>query len=85
MEISKTKIFKTVLAKGNRTMKDKLLEIYESKITHNSFLDKDSVVDAMTESYVLGVESVLSWLLKMNHLSDNTQYLVDEWKSQNKL
>jgi hypothetical protein len=36
-------------------MKNKLEEIYESKIVHNSFLDKDSVVDAMTESYILGL------------------------------
>jgi len=36
-------------------MKNKLEEIYESKIVHNSFLDKDSVIDAMTESYVFGI------------------------------
>jgi hypothetical protein len=38
-------------------MKNKLEEIYESKIVHNSFLDKDSVIEAMTESYVLGLEN----------------------------
>ena len=36
-------------------MKTKLDEIYESKIVHNSFLDKESVVDAMTDSYILGL------------------------------
>ena len=36
-------------------MKNKLEKIYESKIVHNSFLDKDSVIDAMTESYILGL------------------------------
>jgi hypothetical protein len=35
-------------------MKNELDLIYESKIIHNSFLDKDSVIDAMTESYFLG-------------------------------
>jgi hypothetical protein len=35
-------------------MKNELDSIYESKIIHNSFLDKDSVIDAMTESYFLG-------------------------------
>ena len=37
-------------------MNTKLEMIYESKIVHNSFLDKDSVVDAMTESYILGLK-----------------------------
>jgi hypothetical protein len=35
-------------------MKNELNSIYESKIIHNSFLDKNSVIEAMTESYFLG-------------------------------
>ena len=36
-------------------MKNKLNEIYDSKIVHNSFLDKDSIIDTMMDSYILGL------------------------------
>ena len=35
-------------------MKQKLETIYETNIIHNSFLDKDSIIQAMVESYNLG-------------------------------
>lgn len=35
-------------------MKDKLLEIYNENIVHSSFLDKESVLKCMDESYELG-------------------------------
>ena len=36
-------------------MKSKLDEIYESKIVHTSFSDKESIVDVMMDSYILGL------------------------------
>jgi hypothetical protein len=35
-------------------MKQKLDDIYESYIIHNSFLDKNSIIQVMMESYNLG-------------------------------
>ena len=57
-------------------MKNKLEEIYESKIVHNSFLDKDSVVDAMTESYILGLNESEQ---KYNKLKLAFESLLDYW------
>lgn len=57
-------------------MKNKLEEIYESKIVHNSFLDKDSVIDAMTESYVFGINESEQ---KYNKLKLTFESLLDYW------
>ena len=57
-------------------MKNKLEEIYESKIVHNSFLDKDSVIEAMTESYVLGLRESEE---KYNKLKLVFESLLDYW------
>jgi hypothetical protein len=57
-------------------MKNKLEEIYESKIVHNSFLDKDSVIDAMTESYVFGINESEQ---KYNKLKLAFESLLDYW------
>jgi hypothetical protein len=64
------------LAKRGRTMKTKLDEIYESKIVHNSFLDKESVVDAMTDSYILGLRESEE---KYNKLKLAFESLLDYW------
>jgi hypothetical protein len=65
-------------------MRDKLNEIYDNTIPHSAFLDKNSVEKCMEDSYNLGVRDVLEWLSKMQHLSDNIEYIIEEWKSQNK-
>ena len=57
-------------------MKNKLEKIYESKIVHNSFLDKDSVIDAMTESYVFGINESEQ---KYNKLKLAFESLLDYW------
>ena len=57
-------------------MKNKIEEIYESKIVHNSFLDKDSVIEAMTESYVLGLRESEE---KYNKLKLAFESLLDYW------
>lgn len=82
MENNQTTIFKTVLAKRNRIMKTELKEIIEKNIIHNSFLDKQSVENCIEESYNLGVNDVLSWLSKMDYLSDNIKYIIEEWNNQ---
>jgi hypothetical protein len=57
-------------------MKNNLDKIYESKIVHNSFLDKDSVIDAMTESYILGLNESEQ---KYNKLKLAFESLLDYW------
>jgi len=57
-------------------MKTKLEEIYESKIVHSSFLDKESVIEAMTDSYILGLRESEE---KYNKLKLAFESLLDYW------
>mgnify|MGYP000951907507 CR=1 FL=1 len=74
-------------------MKTKLDEIYESKIVHSSFLDKESVVDAMTDSYILGLRESEEKYNKLkplmigkkgkknkNNYSNKNKIGIKEWK-----
>lgn len=63
-------------------MKNTFLEIYDKNIVHTSFLDKRTVMKCMEDSYFLGVNEVLNWMSEMNHLSDNVDYLIEEYKNQ---
>ena len=65
-------------------MEKKLQEIYEKNINNNFMLDKDGVIKSMEESYKLGSKEVLDWLSKMDYLSDNINYIIDEWNNINK-
>jgi hypothetical protein len=65
-------------------MEKKLQEIYEKNISNNFMLDKDGVIKSMEESYELGSKEVLDWLSKMDYLSDNINYIIEEWKNINK-
>ena len=65
-------------------MENKLQEIYEKNINNNFVLDKDGVVKSMEESYELGSKEVLDWLSKMDFLSDNIPYIIEEWNNINK-
>lgn len=65
-------------------MEKKLQEIYEKNINNNFFLDKDGVIKSMEESYELGSKEVLDWLSKMEYLSDNINYIINEWNNINK-
>ena len=47
-------------------------------------LDKDGVIKSMEESYELGSKEVLDWLSKMDYLSDNITYIIEEWNNINK-
>jgi len=63
-------------------MKEELNKIYEDTIPHSSFLDKTSVEKCMKNSYNLGVKDVLEWLSQMKHLSNNIEYIIEEWNNQ---
>jgi hypothetical protein len=65
-------------------MEKKLQEIYEKNINNNFVLDKDGVIKSMEESYELGSKEVLDWLSKMEYLSDNINYIINEWNNINK-
>lgn len=64
-------------------MELKFKKIYDKKIVHSSFLDKETVEELMIDSYNLGVYDVLDWLKKNDHLSNNIDYLIEEYKNQN--
>ena len=63
-------------------MKSELLEIYDKNIVHSSFLDDRTVKKCIQESYDLGTQDVLNWLSKMDFLSDNITYIIEEWENQ---
>ena len=66
-------------------MKPNLEKILSKYVVHTGFFDRDSVEKCMEKSYDLGVEEFLKWLSKQEHLSDNINYIIEEWKNQNKL
>jgi hypothetical protein len=83
MEINKTRIQQTILAE--RIMKPSLEKILSRYIVHTGFFDRNSVEKCMEKSYDLGIEEFLEWLSKQEHLSGNINYIIEEWKNQNKL
>ena len=62
-------------------MKQKLDTIYETNIVHNSFLDKDSIIQAMVESYNLGKQELINWLSEKDYLSDDKKTLLKEYNN----
>lgn len=64
-------------------MKPELNEIIEKNIVHNILLSRPSVEKCVEESYNLGISDVLNWLSKMDYLSDNIDYIIEEWNNQN--
>lgn len=60
-------------------MKQKLETIYETNITHNSFLEKESIIQSMVDSYNLGKQEIIDWLSKKDYLSDNKESLLKEY------
>lgn len=61
------------------TLEKKFDEIIDSEIPHTSFLSEKSVKVCMKESYNLAIEDVLNWLSEQSHLSDNVNYLKEEY------
>jgi hypothetical protein len=63
-------------------MDKKLKQIYDKNMNTSFVLDKEGVFKSMEESYKLGTEEVLDWLSKMDYLSDNIAYIIDEWNNR---
>jgi hypothetical protein len=64
-------------------MDTRLNEIFDNTISHSSFLNKEEVKSCMEQSYKLGTYDVLNWLSKMDYLSDNVPYIIEEWERKN--
>ena len=62
-------------------MKQQLETIYESNIVHNSFLDKESIIQSMVDSYNLGKQELIDWLSKKDYLTDDKQTLLEEYNN----
>lgn len=70
-------------------MKPDYTKLLKEHNISSMFLDEKGCVKAMNICYEKGKEDgnkeVLEWLSKMNYLSDNIQYIIEEWKNQNKI
>jgi hypothetical protein len=66
-------------------MKPSLEKILSRYIVHTGFFDRNSVEKCMEQSYDLGTKEFIEWLSKQDHLSDNINYIIEEWENQNKL
>jgi len=64
-------------------MDTRLDEIYDNTIPHSSFLSEKAIKSCMYQSYRLGIDDVLEWLKKNDHLTDNISYLTQEFENQN--
>lgn len=63
------------------------LKLIQEHNNHSAFLNVEGLMKAMKISYQMGKsdgnDEVLDWLSKMDYLSDNIQYIKEEWKNQN--
>jgi|688.fasta_scaffold45270_10 hypothetical protein len=64
-------------------MRKKLEIIYEKNVKSMFVLDKEGVFKSMEQAYELGSQEVLDWLSKMDYLSDNIDYIIEEWNNKN--
>jgi hypothetical protein len=62
-----------------------LEKILNRCIVHRGFFDKPSVERCMQESYDLAIKEFTEWLSNQNHLSDNINYILEEWNNQKKI
>jgi hypothetical protein len=62
-------------------MKHKLEAIYETNIVHNSFLNKESIIQSMVDSYNLGKQELIDWLSEKDYLSDDKQTLLEKYNN----
>jgi hypothetical protein len=58
---------------------NKLIKEYN---IHSTFLNEEGIISALNKAYDLGEKNVLNWLSNQKHISDNIDYLIDEWKNQ---
>lgn len=68
-------------------MKPDYLEIIREQNGSSVFMDLEGLNKAMDISFELGkkegTKEVFEWLSKMDYLSDNLQYIKEEWENQN--
>ena len=60
-------------------------KILVENLDHSLIVDTEGVKKCMDISYNQGVQDVFNWLSKMDYLSDNINYMIEEWKNQNEL
>jgi hypothetical protein len=67
-------------------MKPDYFELLKEHNEHSFFIDTKGLTNAMSICYEQGVsdghDEVLEWLLKMDYLSDNIEYIIEEWKNK---
>ena len=66
-------------------MKPSLEKILNTYVVHTGFFDRNSVEKCMEQSYDLGTKEFIEWLSQQDYLSDNINYIIEEWENQNKL
>lgn len=68
-------------------MKQDFLNLILEHNGHSAFLNLDGLMKAVKIVYQQGKEDgnqeVLDWLSSMDYLSDNVDYIKEEWKNQN--
>jgi hypothetical protein len=69
-------------------MKPDYFELLKEHNEHSFFIDPKGLTNAMSICYEQGLtdghEEILEWLSKMDYLSDNLKYIIEEWNNQNK-
>ena len=67
-------------------MKPDYLKILTEHNLSSIFLDQTGTIEAMEICFELGKKEghkeILSWLTNMDYLSDNIQYIKEEWENQ---
>lgn len=66
--------------------KENYIDLIREHNVHSIFLNQDGLVDAMQKCYEKGKydgqDEFLEWLSKMDYLSDNINYMIQEWKNK---
>ena len=70
-------------------MKPDFFELVLEHNQHNTFLNLEGMVSGMKTCYQQGIldgqKEVLDWLSNQKHLTNNIDYIIEEWKNQNQL
>lgn len=66
-------------------MKPNFERIINESNNHSTLLDKKGLVSGMEKCYYQGVfdgqQELIEWLSKMDYLSDNINYILEEWEN----
>jgi len=68
-------------------MKPDYLQLIKEHNSHSIILDQEGLINAMDICFekgkIEGVSQVFEWLSNMDYLSDNINYIKEEWENQN--